>query len=119
MNDERPHRSRLEFGGIGEIIGPENSRNGSVKYRIAMWASAGFLVAGCWNLYVLAMAPIQIPSAEPIVWTLVRLTCPVVFASFYFHFGLYFYWVLFANAATYAWVGLIVETLRLQFRRAQ
>jgi hypothetical protein len=119
MNDGRPHRSRLEFGGIGEIIGPENSRSGSVKYRIAMWASAGFLVAGCWNLYVLAIVPTQIISAEPIVWTFVRLTCPVVFAGFYFHFGIYFYWVLFANAATYALVGLIAETLRLQFRRAQ
>jgi len=45
------------------------------------------------------------------VWTLARLTQPVLFASFYFHFGLYFYWVLLANAATYALVGLmIVET---------
>jgi hypothetical protein len=109
----------LELAGIGEIIGSEISRKGSVKYRIAMWASAGFLVAGCWNLYVLAMAPIQIASAEPTVWTLVRFTCPVVPASFYFHFGLYFYWVLVANAATYAFAGVIAETLRLQFSRAQ
>ena len=120
MNDGSwSHRSPLEFGGIGEIIGLENSRSGTVKYRIAMWASAGLVVAGCWNLYVLAIAPIQIVSAEPIVWTLVRLTCPIVFASFYFHFGLYFYWVLLANAATYAFVGVIAETLRPQFRRAQ
>jgi hypothetical protein len=90
-----------------------------MKYRIATWASAGFLVAGCWNLYLFAMAPIQIISTAPIVWTLVRLTCPVVLASFYFHFGLYFYWVLLANAATYVLVGLTVETLRLQFRHAQ
>ena len=89
-----------------------------MKYRIAMWASAGFLVAAGWNLYVLAVAPVQIPSAEPIVWALVRLTCPVVLASFYFHFGLYFYWVLLANAATYAFVGLIVEGLRRRFRSA-
>jgi len=46
-----------------------------MKYRIAMWASAGFLVAGCWALYVFATAPNQITG---IVWTLVRLTCPVV-----------------------------------------
>src|SRR5712671_6336578 len=99
-------------------FGPENSGSGSLKYRIATWASAGFLVAGGWNLYVLAMTATHIISAEPIAWTLIRLTCPVVFASFYFHFGIYFYWVLFVNAATYAWVGLIVETLRLQFKRA-
>jgi len=82
-----------------------------VKYRIAMWTSAGLLVVGCWQLYIFATAPIPI-SVEPIVWTLARLTCPVVFASFYFHFGVGFYWVLLANAATYALVGLIVEALR-------
>jgi hypothetical protein len=90
-----------------------------MKYRITMWGSAGFLVAVGWNLYVLAVAPVQIPSAEPMVWALLRLTCPVVFASFYFHLGLYFYWVLLANAATYAFVGLIVEGLRRRFRSAE
>jgi len=89
-----------------------------VKYRIAMWASAGLLVVGCWQLYVFATAPIPI-SVEPIVWVLARLTCPVLFASFYFHFGVGFYWVLLANAATYALVGLIVETLRQQLNPAQ
>jgi hypothetical protein len=89
-----------------------------VKYRIAMWASAGLLVAGCWNLYVLATFPIQMTS-EPIVWTLVRLTCPILFASFYFHFPVSIYWVLLANAATYALVGLIVESLRQQLPHAK
>jgi hypothetical protein len=103
----------LEFGGVGETIEPENGRSGSVKYRIAMWVSAGLLVVACWQLYIFATAPIPI-SVEPIVWTLARLTCPVVFASFYFHFGVGFYSVLLANAATYALVGLIVETLRHQ-----
>ena len=93
------------------MIGPENSRCGIVKYRIAMWASAGLLVAGCWNLYALATFPVPMTS-EPIVWTLVRLTCPIAFASFYFHFPVGIYWVLLANAATYGLAGLIVETLR-------
>jgi hypothetical protein len=75
-----------------------------------MWASAGLFVVGCWQLYIFATAPIPI-SVEPIVWTLARLTCPVVFASFHFDFGVRIYWVLLANAATYALVGLIVETL--------
>jgi len=48
-----------------------------------------------------------------------RLTCPVVLASFYFHFGVGFYWVLLANAAMYALVGLIVETLRQQLNHAK
>ena len=89
-----------------------------MKSRIAMWASAGLLVAGCWNLYVLATFPIQITS-EPIVWTLVRLTCPIVFAGFHSHFPVSIYWVLLANAATYALVGLIVETLRLRLHHAK
>jgi hypothetical protein len=89
-----------------------------VKYRIAMWASAGFLSAGFWALYLVPTAPIPITSAEP-MWSLVRLTCPVVFASFYFHFPLGVYGALLANAATYALVGLIMETLRQQLNHAR
>ena len=100
------------------MIRSESSTSGSVKYRIAMWASAGLLVAGCWNLYALATFPIQITS-EPMVWTLVRLTCPIAFASFHFHFPVSIYLVLLANAATYALVGLIVETLRRQLHHAK
>jgi hypothetical protein len=84
-----------------------------MKYRIGMWASAGFLVAGCWALYALAKSN-PITLAEPIVYTLARLTQPIVLVGFYFHFGFYFYWVVLANAATYALIGLIVETLRQQ-----
>jgi hypothetical protein len=86
-----------------------------MKYRIVMWAGAGFLVAGFWALYFFPTAP---ASAEPI-WTLARLTCPVVFASFYFHFPLSAYWAILANAATYGLVGLTVESLRLQLRHAK
>jgi hypothetical protein len=89
-----------------------------VKYRIAMWASAGLLVAGCWHLYVLATFPMQITS-EPIVWTLVRLTCPILFGGFHSHFPVSIYWFFLANAATYALVGLFVETLRQQLHHAK
>jgi len=82
-----------------------------MKYRTAIWASTGFLVAGFWAFYFFPTTPIPITSAEPI-WTLARLTCPVVCASFYFHFPVGVYWAILANAATYALVGLIVETLR-------
>jgi hypothetical protein len=99
----------LELGTIGENIDAEHIRSGSMKYRISLWAAAGFLVAGYWALYVFATSPTPITG---IVWTLVRLTCPVVQAGFYFHFGIKLYWVLLANTATYALVGLIVETLR-------
>ena len=89
-----------------------------MKYRIGMWASVGFLVAGCWALYASTRA-IPLTSADPILFALARLTQPIVFAGFYFHFGLYFSWVLLANAATYALIGVAVETLRQQLNQAK
>jgi len=85
-----------------------------MKYRIGMWASAGFLVAGFWALYALATAPPAMSSADPIM-TLVQLTCPIVLLSFY---PLSVYLVLLANAATYALLGLIVENLRRRLNHA-
>jgi hypothetical protein len=87
-----------------------------MKYRIAMWAGVGLLVAGFWALYFLTTSPV--PVTEPI-WTLVRITCPVVSASFYFHFPIGVYWSLLANAATYALIGLIAETLRQRLNPAK
>ncbi len=83
-----------------------------MRYRIGAWASVGFLVAAFWAIYLFPTAPIQMSLTVPIL-TLARFTCPVVFAGSYFHFGLRFYWVLLANAATYGAMGLMVETLRL------
>jgi hypothetical protein len=87
-----------------------------MKYRIAMWASAGFLVAALWALYF-ALRSKDNPI-EPIVYTLGYLTQPVALIGFYFHFGMSFYLVILANAATYALVGLIVETLRQRLHHA-
>jgi hypothetical protein len=75
-----------------------------MKLRIAMWAVAGLLIAGGWA--VLLLLPVRSP--EPLLWTLARITQPVVNLPF----GLRFYWVILANAATYALVGLFVEGLR-------
>jgi len=85
-----------------------------MKRRIAIWASAGFLVAGFWALYVLATKPPALTSADPMM-ILVRLTCPIALISFY-PFSIYL--VFLANAATYTLVGLIVETLRQRFHHA-
>jgi hypothetical protein len=52
------------------------------------------------------------------VYILGFLTQPFVLVSFYFHFPLSVYWVIVANAATYALVGLIVETLRQKLHHA-
>jgi hypothetical protein len=88
-----------------------------MKYRIAIWASAGFLVTGCWALYF-AMRSKDHPI-DAIVYALGFLTQPFVLVSFYFHFPLSVYWVLAANAATYGLVGVIVETLGQQLHHAK
>jgi hypothetical protein len=91
-------------------------RSGSMKYRIAVWASAGFIVAGCWALYAFATAPFTNERMRDL-WPLVSFTCPVQIAGSYFPLSLY--WVLLANAATYALVGLMVETLRKKLIQAR
>jgi hypothetical protein len=88
-----------------------------MQYRIRIWAIAGFLVANCWALYF-AEASRDKPI-ESVVRTLAGLTQPIVLVGSHFHFGLHFYWVLLANAATYALIGLIVETLRQQLSHAK
>jgi hypothetical protein len=77
-----------------------------MKRRIALWASAGALVVICWTLYI--SATFSNPLAPTgVVSTLVYLTCPIALAHRY---ALSFYFVFLANAATYALVGLIIET---------
>jgi hypothetical protein len=98
----------LEFENISGTIELEHIRRGRMKFRIAMWASAGVLVAGCWAVYGLVAPPPAMTSADPVV-PLVRLTCPIALLAVY---PLRLYWVLFANAATYALLGLILETIR-------
>jgi len=75
-----------------------------MRYRIGAWAGAGFLVASFWAIYLFPTTP----TGSTAMLHLARLTCPIAFIGF----GVYFYWVLLANAATYALVGLIVETMR-------
>ena len=87
-----------------------------MKYRIAMWAGAGFLVAACWAFYFAIRSKDN--PIEPIVAILGSLTQPVVLIGSHFHFGMSFCLVILANAATYALVGLIVETLRQKLHHA-
>ena len=80
-----------------------------MKFRIAMWASAGFLVAGFWALFAIATFPSTSQRMRDI-WTLISLTCPISIAST--HYPISLYEALAANTITYALVGLIVETVR-------
>jgi len=80
-----------------------------MKHRIAVWAIVGVLIAAFWGIFSLG---IRMNPPEPILWNLARFSCLIVFVGLYFHFGVRLYWVLAANAATYAVLGVIVETLR-------
>jgi hypothetical protein len=86
-----------------------------VKYRIAMWAAAGFLVASGWALYFLVVSKDH--PIEPMVSTLVRLTCPVAIIGS--HYPVSLYSALVANVAMYALLGLVVETLRRQLNQSK
>jgi hypothetical protein len=85
-----------------------------MKYRIAVWATAGFLVASAWAIYFLVASKGQL--TQPIVSTLIQLTCPIAIVGF--HYPVSVSSTLLANVATYALIGLVVETLRRQFNRS-
>jgi tellurite resistance protein TehA-like permease len=79
-----------------------------MKYRLAIWAAAGFPVASGWAVYYLVRN--KDLTIEPMVSTLVRQTCPVAIVGS--HYPVSIYSALAANIATYALVGLVVETVR-------
>jgi len=86
-----------------------------MKYRIAMWALVGFLVAGLWALFAAATFPSTNERMRDI-WPFVCLTCPIAIAGMRHAISLYE--VLVANAITYGFVGLIVETMRKQLHHS-
>jgi hypothetical protein len=85
-----------------------------MKCRVAMWAAAGFLVGSGWAIYFLAASKDH--PIKPIVSTLVRLTCPIAIVGS--HYPVSLYSTLAVNVATYAVVGLVVETLRRQLNHS-
>jgi hypothetical protein len=86
-----------------------------MKYRIAIWAAAGFLVGSGWAVYLLVRSKDHL--IEPIVSTLIRLTCPIAVIGW--HYPVSLYTALVANVAMYALVGLVVETLRRQLNHSK
>ena len=85
-----------------------------MKYRIAIWAAAGFLVASGWAIYFF-FANKEV-AIKPMVSTLARLTCPIAIVGSNYPVSIYL--ALAANVATYALVGLAVEILRRQLKHA-
>jgi len=82
-----------------------------MKFRVAIWAGVGLWVALGWALYASCRFP-HLMQEDPIVFNLALLTQPIALAGFRFHFGIGLDWVLLANALSYGFIGLIVETLR-------
>jgi hypothetical protein len=80
----------------------------SMKFRIALWALTGVLVAGLWGVFAYATFPSNERMRD--LWPLISLTCPVAIAGM--HFPISIYQSLVANAITYAFMGLVVEALR-------
>jgi hypothetical protein len=83
-----------------------------MKCQIAIWGTQGALVVVGWSLYIYAISPVQLVT-QGTVWILACLTCPIALAHRY---PLSFYFVLLANAVTYALVGVIVETIRRHYQ---
>lgn len=84
----------------------------SILIRIATWTSAGFLVSFAWGFYF--ATTIKGIPVGPIVHTLAQLTQPAAAVLSYLNpaspLGLT--WAAVTNAATYALLGLMVESVR-------
>jgi hypothetical protein len=85
-----------------------------MKLRIAIWSGLGALVVVVWRVYISVTLsnPLGTGGAGR---ALVYLTCPIAIDSRYHPQG--FYFVLLMNAATYALVGSVVETMRRHYKR--
>ncbi len=80
-----------------------------MKLRIAISSSVGALVVVFWTLYISATSPTPLGT----LWIVACLTCPIALAH---HSAFSFNSVLLINAAMYTLVGLVVETMRRQYK---
>lgn len=87
-----------------------------MRYRITMWAIAGFLLAGFWALFAIATFP-STPERMREMWTIICITCPVAIVGM--HHPLSLYVVLVANAVTFGLIGLAVDGLWKRLHHAQ
>ena len=80
-----------------------------MKNRIAIWATVGAIVVVVWRVYIWATLSNPLGTGG-LGRALVYLTCPIAMGRQQHPQG--FYFVLIANAATYALAGVVVETTR-------
>jgi hypothetical protein len=83
-------------------------KEGSVKFRIALWSGLGALVVVVWRIYISTTLSNPL-GTDGVGRAFVYLTCPISIAS---HHPQGFYFVLVVNAATYALVGAVIEAIR-------
>ena len=83
-----------------------------MKLRIALWSGVGALVVVLWSIYISATLSNPLGSGG-IGRALVYLTCPIAVGS---RHPQGFYFVLIMNAVTYALVGIVVETMRWEYK---
>jgi hypothetical protein len=84
--------------------------------RIALWASVGFLISAGWGFYF-ANANKANP-VDPIVYALAYVTEPVAaITHLYFDFPRGLNAVVVENTATFALIGLALETIVRRHRR--
>jgi hypothetical protein len=79
-----------------------------MKLRIAIWTGVGALVVVLWRIYISATLSNPLGTGG-LGRALIYLTCPIAIAR---QHPQGFYFVLIANAATYALAGVVVETTR-------
>ena len=79
-----------------------------MKLRIAISSGVGELVVVAWRVYISATLSNPLGTGG-VGRALVYLTCPIAIAG---RHPQGFYFVLIANAATYALAGVVVETIR-------
>jgi hypothetical protein len=80
-----------------------------MRYRIAGWALAGFLIAAFWAVYL--FTTFHMPISRDIE-SAARLTCPIALVGEHYHFGVSLGWVLVSNAVVYGFLGLCLEPVR-------
>jgi hypothetical protein len=83
-----------------------------MRSRIAIWAALGALVVVVWRVYISATLSNPL-GRDGLGRALAYVTCPIAIAS---RHPQGFYFVLIANAATYALAGVLVETARRYYR---
>jgi hypothetical protein len=81
-----------------------------MRYRIAGWALAGFVIAAFWAVYLHLFPIFNMTNGREILMA-ARLTCPISLVGEYHHHGVSLIWVLASNPVVYGLIGLCLEPI--------